>query len=93
MFTYVDQAMVGDLPAGLEPQHVQGPRLLGGEVREGGVGHVIGLQPIRAQYISANQGAPFTWRLNSYRLGRSWVMAQMHSSATLMQSCNQSGIS
>ena len=52
VFTYVDQAMVGDLPAGLEPQHVQGPRLLGGEVREGGVGHVIGLQPIRAQHKS-----------------------------------------
>ena len=27
-----------------------------------------------------------TWRLNSYRAGRSCVIAQMHSSATLMQS-------
>ena len=26
--TYVDKTMVGDLPAGLEPQHVQGPGLL-----------------------------------------------------------------
>ena len=36
--------MVSDLPAGLEPQHVQGPRLFGREVGEGGVSHVISLQ-------------------------------------------------
>ena len=36
--------MVCDLPAGLEPQHIQGPRLFGRKVGEGGVGHVISLQ-------------------------------------------------
>ena len=42
--TYVDKAMVCDLPAGLEPQHIQGPGLFGRKVGEGGVGHVISLQ-------------------------------------------------
>ena len=36
--------MVCDLPAGLEPQHIQGPGLFGRKVGEGGVGHVISLQ-------------------------------------------------
>ena len=36
--------MVSDLPAGLQPQHIQGPRLLGRKVGEGGVSHVISLQ-------------------------------------------------
>ena len=34
VFPYVDHAMVAELPVGLEPHHVHGPRLLGGEVRE-----------------------------------------------------------
>ena len=42
--TYIDEAVVCDLPAGLESQHVQGPRLLGREVGESGVCDVIGLQ-------------------------------------------------
>ena len=42
--TYIDEAVVCDLPAGLKSQHVQSPRLLGGEVGESGVGDVVGLQ-------------------------------------------------
>ncbi len=40
----VDDAVVGDLPAGLQPEHVESARLLGAEVAEGGVRHVVGLQ-------------------------------------------------
>ena len=42
--TYIDEAVVCDLPAGLKSQHVQSPCLLGGEVGESGVGDVVGLQ-------------------------------------------------
>ena len=36
--------MVGELPAGLEPQDSQGAALFGFEVLEGGVGDVVSLQ-------------------------------------------------
>ena len=42
--TDIDEAVVSNLPAGLEPQHVHGSRLLGGEVGESGVGDVVGLE-------------------------------------------------
>ena len=44
--TNIDEPMVGDLPAALQPQHVQCPRLLRGEVGERGVGDVVGLRVI-----------------------------------------------
>ena len=42
--TYVDDAVVGDLPARLQPKNVEGRRLLGAEVAERGVCDVVGLQ-------------------------------------------------
>ena len=33
--TYVNDAVIGDLPAGLEPQNVEAAGLLGAEVAEG----------------------------------------------------------
>ena len=44
--TNINEPMVGDLPAALQPQHIQCPRLLWGEVRERGVGDVVGLRVI-----------------------------------------------
>ena len=43
LLTYVDEPVVGDLPAGLEAEDAHGAGLLGGEVGEGGVRHVVGL--------------------------------------------------
>ena len=42
--TYVDDTVVGDLPARLESEDVEGRRLLRTEVAEGRVGDVVGLQ-------------------------------------------------
>ena len=42
--TYIDEAVVCNLPAGLKSQHVQSSRLFGREVRESGVCDVVGLQ-------------------------------------------------
>lgn len=42
--TYIDEPVVGDLPAALQPQHAHRGRLLGREVGEGRVGDVVGLQ-------------------------------------------------
>ena len=44
LHTYVDDPVVGDLPAGLQPQYVEGGGLLGAEVAERGVGDVVRLQ-------------------------------------------------
>ena len=42
--TYVDEPVVGHLPAALETEHAHRGRLLRGEVGEGRVGDVVGLQ-------------------------------------------------
>jgi hypothetical protein len=44
VLTYVDESMVGDLPAGLQPHHVHRARLLRREVRQRRVCHVICLK-------------------------------------------------
>ena len=44
MPTYVDDPVVGYLPAGLQPQYVECGGLLGAEVAERGVRDVVGLQ-------------------------------------------------
>ena len=48
--TNIDEPVIGDLPAGLEPHHVHRARLLGGEVGQGRVRHVVRLQPQLFQY-------------------------------------------
>ncbi len=44
LLTNVDDPVIGDLPAGLQPEHVERARLLWAEVGEGRVGDVVGLQ-------------------------------------------------
>ena len=41
VLTYVDDSVVGNFPARLEPEDVQGSRLFGTEVRQGRVSHVV----------------------------------------------------
>lgn len=36
--------MIGDLPAGVQPEHIQRVALLRRKIAEGGVRHVVGLQ-------------------------------------------------
>lgn len=43
-FTYVDDAVIGNLPARLQPQDIESARLLGAEVGQGRVRHMVGLE-------------------------------------------------